>query len=294
MLKVQRAAAGALRTLAFKNDENKNQILECNALPTLVLMLHSEDAAIHYEAVSFYVKEMAKRINDLCGTVHGLSYMVSHHFSLIFSYFPSPHSPILPPSHLRTSPPTLSPNICFHCFSSTSSLLLEPFFSHRFMLSVAPPLDVPPSNDAIDFSIDVPFTSACETTSNCTCSFGEVAACLKTMGTRVFSIVVKAVGEKWKSMSAIAKGDERLIQVFLISDDKIHIQSTSYVSYFKRGVFLLLQTLDYHHFLMKMQTFMTGLALLTFLLFQLCYKEKVNLSHLKEIEEVKRKMMKFL
>ncbi|CAH1420179.1 unnamed protein product [Lactuca virosa] len=272
MLKVQRAAAGALRTLAFKNDENKNQILECNALPTLVLMLHSEDAAIHYEAVSFYVKEMAKRINDLCGTVHGLSYMVSHHFSLIFSYFPSPHSPILPPSHLRTSPPTLSPNICFHCFSSTSSLLLEPFFSHRFMLSVAPPLDVPPSNDAIDFSIDVPFTSACETTSNCTCSFGEVAACLKTMGCES------------------SKGDERLIQVFLISDDKIHIQSTSYVSYFKRGVFLLLQTLDYHHFLMKMQTFMTGLALLTFLLFQLCYKEKVNLSHLKEIEEVKRKM----
>ncbi|XP_026438287.1 ARM REPEAT PROTEIN INTERACTING WITH ABF2-like isoform X1 [Papaver somniferum] len=75
--KVQRAAAGALRTLAFKNDENKNQvgclvvhyflhvlyefalmlcfltlqIVECNALPTLILMLRSEDAAIHYEAV---------------------------------------------------------------------------------------------------------------------------------------------------------------------------------------------------------------------------------------------------
>ncbi|MCH88591.1 ARM repeat protein interacting WITH ABF2 protein, partial [Trifolium medium] len=48
--KVQRAAAGALRTLAFKNDENKNQIVECNALPTLILMLRSEDAAIHYEA----------------------------------------------------------------------------------------------------------------------------------------------------------------------------------------------------------------------------------------------------
>nr|POF09466.1 arm repeat protein interacting with abf2 [Quercus suber] len=49
--KVQRAAAGALRTLAFKNDENKTQIVECNALPTLKLMLWSEDAIIHYEAV---------------------------------------------------------------------------------------------------------------------------------------------------------------------------------------------------------------------------------------------------
>lgn len=83
---MQRAAAGALRTLAFKNDENKNQVMdlpceiiyflkfgifiirdglklnksrkfmtlqivECNALPTLILMLRSEDAAIHYEAV---------------------------------------------------------------------------------------------------------------------------------------------------------------------------------------------------------------------------------------------------
>lgn len=27
------------------------QIVECNALPTLILMLGSEDAAIHYEAV---------------------------------------------------------------------------------------------------------------------------------------------------------------------------------------------------------------------------------------------------
>lgn len=79
--KVQRAAAGALRTLAFKNDENKNQvtdlplevdwiklpsvlvnrvnaltlqIVECNALPSLILMLRSEDAAIHYEAVGCY------------------------------------------------------------------------------------------------------------------------------------------------------------------------------------------------------------------------------------------------
>lgn len=40
-----------MRTLAFKNDENKNQIAECNALPTLVIMLGSEDTAIHYEAV---------------------------------------------------------------------------------------------------------------------------------------------------------------------------------------------------------------------------------------------------
>ncbi|KAL0435740.1 UNVERIFIED_CONTAM: arm repeat protein interacting with a [Sesamum radiatum] len=51
--KVQRATAGALRTLAFKNDENKNQIVECNTLPTLILMLRSEDAAIHYEAVAY-------------------------------------------------------------------------------------------------------------------------------------------------------------------------------------------------------------------------------------------------
>jgi hypothetical protein len=35
-LKVQRAAAGALRTLAFKNDDNKRQIVECGALPLLI------------------------------------------------------------------------------------------------------------------------------------------------------------------------------------------------------------------------------------------------------------------
>lgn len=29
------------------------QIVDCNALPTLILMLGSEDAAIHYEAVRF-------------------------------------------------------------------------------------------------------------------------------------------------------------------------------------------------------------------------------------------------
>ena len=48
---MQRAAAGALRTLAFKNEENKNQIVECGALPTLIQMLQADDAGIHYEAV---------------------------------------------------------------------------------------------------------------------------------------------------------------------------------------------------------------------------------------------------
>ncbi len=46
-----RAAAGALRTLAFKNEENKNQIVECGALPTLIQMLRSDDVGLHYEAV---------------------------------------------------------------------------------------------------------------------------------------------------------------------------------------------------------------------------------------------------
>ncbi|KAL2625989.1 hypothetical protein AAZV13_07G084450 [Glycine max] len=41
----------ALGTLAFQNDDNKNQIVECKALPTLVLMLRSEDITIHYVAV---------------------------------------------------------------------------------------------------------------------------------------------------------------------------------------------------------------------------------------------------
>jgi len=36
---VQRAAAGALRTLAFKNEENKNLIVECHALPTLIQVI---------------------------------------------------------------------------------------------------------------------------------------------------------------------------------------------------------------------------------------------------------------
>ena len=51
--KVQRAAASALRTLAFKNDENKNQIVECGALPMLIFMVRSEDQAIHYEVGRF-------------------------------------------------------------------------------------------------------------------------------------------------------------------------------------------------------------------------------------------------
>ncbi|KAL0736001.1 hypothetical protein Bca4012_012211 [Brassica carinata] len=50
-IKVQRAAAGALRTVSFRNDENKNQIVELNALPTLVLMLQSEDPSMHGEAI---------------------------------------------------------------------------------------------------------------------------------------------------------------------------------------------------------------------------------------------------
>eukprot|EP00878_Enallax_costatus_P045108 GHUV01054020.1.p1 GENE.GHUV01054020.1~~GHUV01054020.1.p1 ORF type:complete len:147 (-),score=45.25 GHUV01054020.1:7-447(-) len=35
-MKVQRAGAGALRTLAFKNDDNKRQIVEAGALPLLI------------------------------------------------------------------------------------------------------------------------------------------------------------------------------------------------------------------------------------------------------------------
>lgn len=34
-VKVQRAAAGALRTLAFKNDENKNQVSNFSSLRAL-------------------------------------------------------------------------------------------------------------------------------------------------------------------------------------------------------------------------------------------------------------------
>lgn len=50
-MQIQRAAAGALRTLAFKNEENKKQIVESDTLPTLIQMLRSEDTGIHYEAV---------------------------------------------------------------------------------------------------------------------------------------------------------------------------------------------------------------------------------------------------
>ena len=48
---VQRAAAGALRTLAFKNEDNKNKIVECGALPHLVYMVRDADTNVHYEAV---------------------------------------------------------------------------------------------------------------------------------------------------------------------------------------------------------------------------------------------------
>ena len=35
----------------LKNEDNKNQIVECGALPTLIFMLRSTDAAIAHEAV---------------------------------------------------------------------------------------------------------------------------------------------------------------------------------------------------------------------------------------------------
>ena len=50
-MQVQRAAAGALRTLAFKNEDNKNKIVECGALPHLVYMVRDADTNVHYEAV---------------------------------------------------------------------------------------------------------------------------------------------------------------------------------------------------------------------------------------------------
>ena len=42
--KVQRAAAGALRTLAFKNEENKQQIVQQGALALLIRMLTAEES----------------------------------------------------------------------------------------------------------------------------------------------------------------------------------------------------------------------------------------------------------
>ena len=104
--KVQRAAAGALRTLAFKNDENKNQVIgillqircstvvliyksyiflanwqivECNALPTLILMLRSEDAAIHYEAVGFYLCDKLENFflfNELISLIGYMDFVI--------------------------------------------------------------------------------------------------------------------------------------------------------------------------------------------------------------------------
>ena len=58
-IQVQRAAASALRTLAFKNDENKNQIVECGALPMLIFMVNicNSDYIIHSASfVDFYDK----------------------------------------------------------------------------------------------------------------------------------------------------------------------------------------------------------------------------------------------
>lgn len=46
---VQRAVAGSLRTLAFKNEENKNIIVDLGSLPLLIQMLRSDDTTIHYE-----------------------------------------------------------------------------------------------------------------------------------------------------------------------------------------------------------------------------------------------------
>jgi hypothetical protein len=44
-------ACRALRTLAFKNEQNKNVIVDQGALPTLIQLLRSEDSGVHYEAV---------------------------------------------------------------------------------------------------------------------------------------------------------------------------------------------------------------------------------------------------
>lgn len=41
--------AGSLRTLAFKNEENKNIIVDLGSLPLLIQMLRSDDTTIHYE-----------------------------------------------------------------------------------------------------------------------------------------------------------------------------------------------------------------------------------------------------
>ena len=84
--KVQRAGAGALRTLAFKNEANKNlvllhslplyltqyfvasaslvllQIVECGALPILIFMLRAEDPGIHYEAVLCFSSLLSRSV----------------------------------------------------------------------------------------------------------------------------------------------------------------------------------------------------------------------------------------
>lgn len=49
--RVQRASAAVLRTLAFKEEPNKVEIVRWNALPPLIEMLRSEDSLTHYESV---------------------------------------------------------------------------------------------------------------------------------------------------------------------------------------------------------------------------------------------------
>ena len=49
--KVQQEATSALWTLALKNEPNKNQIVECHSLPTIILMIHYNDVGIHNEVV---------------------------------------------------------------------------------------------------------------------------------------------------------------------------------------------------------------------------------------------------
>jgi hypothetical protein len=69
---VQRASAGALRTLAFKNEDNKNQIVEAGALPTLITMLRSEDTGVHYEAVRRPAPPNPRSAPDSCRCDLGL------------------------------------------------------------------------------------------------------------------------------------------------------------------------------------------------------------------------------
>mmetsp|Transcript_40949 Transcript_40949/g.49695 ORF Transcript_40949/g.49695 Transcript_40949/m.49695 type:complete len:793 (-) Transcript_40949:484-2862(-) len=51
-VKVQKAAASALKTLAFRNEPNKKQMVEFKALRQLIFLLKSEDQNVHPEAVA--------------------------------------------------------------------------------------------------------------------------------------------------------------------------------------------------------------------------------------------------